>query len=62
MIRQKTSDTSDMTQAGGDVYLFPLLSSVLVLKGYLARVLSSVYTLKDHLATDPFTRILQPCF
>lgn len=50
-----------MTPAGGDVYLFPLPSR-LVLKGYLARVLSSVYTLKDHLATDPFTRILQPCF
>lgn len=62
MIRQKkTSDTSDMTPAGGDVYLLPLPSSA-VLKGYLARVLSSVYTLKDHLATDPFTRILQPCF
>lgn len=55
-----------MTPAGGDVYLLPLSSSVppscIVLKGYLARVLSSVYTLKDHLATDPFTRILQPCF
>lgn len=50
-----------MTPVGGDVYLLPLPSSA-VLKGYLARVLSSVYTLKDHLATDPFTRILQPCF